>query len=158
MLNRIFPKQLDNNYRGRWLAIWIFGAIMFAKAGQGVETIVKTRETATGPDGTSLDGLTAAGVDTVLQLFAVLGLYTLVLPLIGVVVLIRYRAMIPFMYVMLLILYVSNRVLHDVHPSFAGETQSYGVYINLTIFAVTVLGFVLSLTNRAASPQATNAV
>ena len=133
------------------LGIWLFVPIVLMKAAQAVGTIFNTRQTATGADGISLDGLTPAGVDEVLSLFAVLGIYALLLPLQSVVVLLRYRSMIPFMYLMLLILYAGNRTLHMMHPSFAaGEhaARPIGFYINLAILAVTLAGFVLSLMTR----------
>ena len=61
MFNRIFPKQIDNNYRGHWLAIWALLLVVVLKAIQGVESIVNTREVATTADGISLDGLGAVG-------------------------------------------------------------------------------------------------
>ena len=155
MFNRIFPRQFDNNYRGHWLAIWILVAILLLKSLQGVQSIINTREIAIGADGIPIDIYGAAGADMVLSLFALLGLYLLLIPLQSIVVLIRYRSMIPFMYLSFLVLYAANRALHLLHPSFASSDkggQSIGFYVNLGILAITVIGFVLSLTDRAKSP------
>ena len=155
MLNRIFPKQFDNSYRGHWLAIWLFALVVLLKATQGVESIINTRNVVANADGISLDGFSAAGVETFLALFAILGLYVLVIPLQSLLVLIRYRAMIPFMYLLLLILYASNRGVLLLHPivrsaapamGFGGHPIGY--YVNFVILVMTLIGFVLSLIGK----------
>jgi len=160
MLGRIFPKQFDNAYRGHWLAIWLFALVVLLKATQGMESIVNTRNVVTNADGISLGSFSAAGAETFLALFAILGLYVLVIPLQSIVVLIRYRAMIPFMYLLLLIVYASNRAVLLLHPivrsadtsmGFAGHP--IGFYVNLAILAMTVIGFVLSLVGKAYRPK-----
>jgi hypothetical protein len=148
MFSRIFPKQFDNNFRGDPLAIWLFGLVVLVKGLQGANSIIMTRSVATGPDGIPLDSFGAAGAEAVLSLFALLGMYLLILPLQSFVVLIRYRTMIPLMYLFLIVTQVGSRVLQWVHPIERSSTLPYGIIINLVILAVTVLGFVLSLQNR----------
>jgi hypothetical protein len=162
MLARIFPEQFDNAYRGHWLGLLLFVLINFGKAGQGIRSIFSTQEIATGPDGISLAGLTPGGIDVVLSNFAIIGLYSLVLPFISAIVLIRYRAMIPFMYLMLTLLYLSNRALHLLHPSFAASEsgpQPFGFTVNLIVFVLTLVGFALALAKRPdrADPSAARA-
>jgi hypothetical protein len=43
MLNRIFPKKIDNNFRGHWLAIWLLVPIVVARLLIGVNSILNTR-------------------------------------------------------------------------------------------------------------------
>jgi hypothetical protein len=152
MLSRILPKQIDNNYRGHWLAIWLFVPIVLVKAAQGANSIINTRLVMTTADGIPLDSYNVAGAQAAVALFALLGLYLLVLPLQSVVVLVRYRAMIPFMYLMLLIVQVSSRVLSQLHPIVRSNGAPIGFYMNLAILAVLLIGFALSLLNKSASP------
>lgn len=153
MLDRLLPRQFDNNYRGHWLGIVLFVLSVGLKAIQGIASIVATRGVATSADGVSLAGYSAVQTDTVLSLFAVLGMYLLVIPLQSVVVLIRYRAMIPFLYLMLLLTQLGTRALHMLHPAFAALDRGpapTGFYVNLVILGLTTLGFALSLTDRSA--------
>lgn len=150
IFDRLFPKQLDNAYRGHWLGIVLFLLSAGLKAGQGIATIVSTRDIVTTADGISFAGYSAAQTDTVLSLFAVLGMYLLVVPLMGVVALIRYRAMVPQLYAVLLLTQLGTRALHAFHPAFAAEAGAaapMGFYVNLGILGLTVLGFALSLTD-----------
>ena len=160
MLSRLFPKQFDNNYRGHWIAIWLFVLVMFMRGTQGVVVMITPRDALINADGIPLDSFNAAGAETVVSLVALLALSGLVLPLQSLVVLIRYRAMIPFMYLLFLTVQVGNRALLMLNPivrsdvpamGFAGH--AIGFYMNLAILAVTLIGFVLSLQNRSDSPE-----
>jgi hypothetical protein len=77
-----------------------------------------------------------------------MGMCLLILPLQSIVVLIRYRSMIPFMYLFLLVVLVGSRAIELVHPLARSGALPYGVIMNLAILAVTILGFVLSLYDK----------
>ena len=151
MLGRLFPRQFDNDYRGHWLGLVLFALAISLRAVQGANSVVLTRMVATGADGISLAGYSPAQEDALLSLFAVLGLYLLIVPLIGALALIRYRAMVPFLYLVLLATQLGVRALHMFHPAFAGQAGGpapVGFYVNLGLLAATVLGFALSLMDR----------
>ncbi len=153
MLARIFPKQIDNNYRGHWLAIWLMVPIVLLRLIIGFNSMVFTRMVATGADGIPLDSFGTASAQTVVALFALLGLNGLLLSLLGVVVLIRYRAMIPLFYLLLLLQQLGGRALqlfHTVATSGVSSAQS-GSALVLGILAVTVIGFGLSLFGKSYS-------
>lgn len=147
MLERLFPKQFDNIYRGHIVGLWLFVPIILVKTLQSVESIFNTHDTAVRADGIPLASYPPAAADEIVMLFALLGLYLLVIPFQSAIVLIRYRSMVPFLYLSLLALQLSARLFHaltDVaKPDDAGHP--IGFYVNLGITAVTVLGFALSL-------------
>jgi hypothetical protein len=149
MIGRIFPKQFDNaSWRGHWLAIWFLVPLLLVKAVQGVNSIVLTRMVATNTDGIPIDRYGAAGAQTVLALFALLGLYGLLLPLLSAVALIRYRAMIPLVYLMFLFVQLGSRILLLVQPIERTSAMPIGLPINLAILAFTLVGFAFSLVER----------
>jgi hypothetical protein len=154
MLDRIFPRQFDNNYRGHWLAIWLFVPLVVARLAMGTNSIINTRMVATTADGIPLDSYGAAGAEAVIALFALSGFFLLLLALQGLVALIRYRAMIPFMYLLLLIQQVGNRALILAHPVAKSGVPSakLGSAFVLAILAITIAGFVLSLLHKQTSP------
>ena len=119
-LARLFPRQIDNNFRGSRLALWLFGFFVLVKLAQGGESVFNAYATATNADGIPLASYGAAVAQTMVQMFALLGLNLMVLPLLGLVALVRYRAMVPLMYLMMLLLYLGNRVVHVLHPD-AGD-------------------------------------
>lgn len=148
MLSRIFPTQVDNDYRGSRLAIWFLVPIILLRGLIGFNSIFFARSVATSADGVPLDSFTPAAAGTVLALFALLGLFSLLLALLGVVVLVRYRAMIPFLYLFLLIQEVGNKAVLLAYPvtRSASSGMPAGSIVVFTILALTLLGFVLSLT------------
>lgn len=148
MLERIFPKAFDNAYRGHWLGIALFAPIVFVKAAQAVVSMVTPESVMAGADGIPLDRFNPIAADTAVEMFALLGMYVLVLPLVSAVALLRYRAMIPFLFVMLLAVQLGARTLNYLHPIVrvaAGGGHPIGFYVNLGILAVTVVGFIFSV-------------
>jgi hypothetical protein len=150
ILSRIFPKQFDNAYRGHWLAIWLLVPIVLGKSAMGINSIINTRMVAMSADGLPLDSYAGGGAEAVVTLFSLWGLSNLLLGLQGVVVLIRYRAMIPFMYLLLLVQQIGGKALVLMHP-FARTgvfTAQLGAGFILALLALTLIGFVLSLQNK----------
>ena len=146
MLQRILPQRVDNTFRGHWLALWLFGALVLAKGGIGLGTIFNGRSAATSSDGIPLDTFSPAGEHAFVALFAAWGLAQFILNLIGLVVLIRYRALVPFMFALLLLEHVGRKLIFWILPlGVTGTTP--GFFINLAFVAVMVVGLVLSLWN-----------
>ncbi|HEY1962337.1 MAG TPA: hypothetical protein VGG69_07965 [Rhizomicrobium sp.] len=156
MLERIFPKQFDNIYRGHWLGLVLFVLVIAVKALQGIESIVRTEHIMVSADGIPLGSFSAVATMVSIQMFALLGMYLLVIPLQSVVVLIRYRAMVPFMLLMLIVTQLGARGIHLLHPDGAlngAGREPIGFYVNLGILAFTVIAFVLSVLRRGAHAQ-----
>lgn len=148
MIDRILPRQFDNNYGGHRLAIWLLIGFVTLKLIIGTNTILNTRSVATGGDGLPLDAMSATAAQTVLMMSSLLALCQLVLAAQTLVVLIRYRAMIPFIYLLLLAEHAIRRALILAHDVPRSEETPVGAYINLGLLAVLVVGFMLSLLKR----------
>ena len=153
MLSRIFPKAFDNSYRGHWLGIWLFGLVVVVKLGQGANSLINPHLVMSSADGIPVDSFTGAAAATAIALFALLGLYALILPLLGVLVLIRYRTMIPLMFVLFLIVQAASFVLRFAHPiarSADYNAVPIGLYINIAFVAVMLIELVLSVIGAGA--------
>lgn len=163
MLSRLFPKQFDNTYRGHWLAIWLFVPAVLMKLAMGVNSVVNTRFVATVADAIPVDSYGGGGAETVIAIFSFWGLCTVLFALQGVVALIRYRAMIPFMYLLLLTEHVGRKALVLVHPivrsgahgAVAGGLPA-GTVVNYALLAMLLIGFALSIRNTSDSPENKN--
>jgi hypothetical protein len=147
MLNRIFPKTFDNVFRGHWLAIVLLAAIVLMKLVQGVNSVLFTHMVATTADGLAVDSFSPIAAQTVLSIFALVGFYLMLVPLQCIVVLIRYRSMIPFLYLMLLVMQLGGRLVLFLDPAPRSSAFPMGVVVNLGILAATLIGFALSLTS-----------
>lgn len=151
MYNRLFPKQIDNRFEGHWLAAWLLAPIILVRAIIGFNSMVFSRSIATSADAIPLDKFGADGAEAVISLFALVGLFILLFALLGFVVLVRYRAMIPFMYLILLAQQLGSKVLLLMHPVVRSGPSSLGSAVVLAVLALTVAGFVLSLVDNSAS-------
>jgi hypothetical protein len=147
VLSQLLPERIDNTYRGHKLALVLFGALVLMKGAIGLGTIFNGRAAATSADGIPLDTFTPAGADAFVAVFAAWGLAQFVLNAIGLLVLIRYRALIPFMFAVLLFEHLCRRLIFVLLP-IARTPDAPGYFINLALVAVMVLGLVLALRSQ----------
>ncbi len=138
-LERIFPATLDNHFPGHKIALWVFYVLtaitlwrsqhhLFAPDG-GAETIASI-PLSRWPDD-------AAG--TVVGIFALWGVSQLVIAIIWTVAALRYRAMIPLLY-LLFILEYAGRLWVGAHKPIETVTTAPGSAINLPFI---ILGIVM---------------
>jgi hypothetical protein len=147
MLNPLFPPQADNTYRGYKLALWLLALLVLMKAGIGLNSIFNGHFVATTADGIPVDTFTPAGAQTVVSLFAILGLSQLVIGLVCLLVLVRYRALIPFMFTLLLLEHLSRRLILAFLPA-ASVGKPPGFIVNLVLLALLIAGLALSIRRR----------
>ena len=144
MLAEILPRTADNSYRGHKLGLWIFGLLLLMSAVIGVNSIFNGRMVAASADGIPLSEFGPAGAQTVVSLFALLGLSRLFTSAIGVVVLVRYRALVPLMFGLLLVSHLIGRWIVAVVPIARAGAPPAGM-VNNTFLALLVVGLALSL-------------
>lgn len=147
MLDRLLPRRIDNAYHGHKVALWLFAALVLMKSAVGLSSVFDGRDVAVSADGIPLDTFTPAGAQTVVAAFAAWGLAQLVICLLCLLVLARYRAAVPFMFALLLLEHLSRRLLFQVMPIVRTGTPP-GFYVNLVLAALMVAGLALSLRGR----------
>mgnify|MGYP001211973892 CR=1 FL=1 len=131
-MSLLLPQHADNSYRGHKAALWLFGLLLLMKVGISLGSIFNGRTAATSADGIPIDTYTPAGAQTVVSLFALLGMANLIICLIGVVVLVRYRSLIPFMFALFLVQQLSRYPVFHFLPIVRTGTPPRSA-INLTI-------------------------
>jgi hypothetical protein len=151
-VNLILPQRFDNTHRGHPAALWILGLVLVAKTGIALGTIFNGHTAAQSADGIPLDTFGTAGAEAVLTLFAMWGLSQLVLSVLGVLTLVRYRAMTPLMFLLILVEHVARRWILFVKP-IARIGAPPGLSINLVLLGLTVVGLALSLWRRQVLPE-----
>lgn len=144
MFNQLLPQRIDNLYYGHKLALWLFALLVFMKVAMSLNSIFNGYSVATSADGIPLDTFPPAAAQAVVSLFAIWGLSHFVICLLCILVLVRYRSMIPFMFALLLLEHVSRRLILYLLPIVRSGT-SPGFYINLVLMALIIVGLVLSL-------------
>jgi len=144
MFNQFLPRRIDNTDSGRKLALWLFALVVFVKTLQSLFVIISGYSVLMSADGIPLDTYTPASAQTVVSVWALLGLYRLIICLLCLLVLIRYRAAIPFMFAVLALEYLSRQLILHFIPLVRTGTPP-GPIVNLILFALTIVGLALSL-------------
>jgi len=144
MLNPIFPQQFDNNYRGHKVGLWLFALLVLMKLGISLSSIFDTYNVVRSADGIPVDAFTSVGAEAVVSVTTLLGLSQFLLAAICALALIRYRAMIPFMYVVLLVEFLAKKWILLAKPIVSTGTPP-ATYVNLVLIVLLIAGLLLSL-------------
>ena len=145
MIERLFPRQIDNRFEGHRSALWLLGLLLFVKMAMSLNSILNTREVAAGADGIPLDSFGPAAAREVLLLFALMALGHLFLELVALAALIRYRAMVPFVYLLLLGEHVARRLVVRSYADPGAESTVIALVVNYGLLALLTIGLLLSL-------------
>lgn len=149
MLSRIFPKQIDNNYQGHIFAAWLLALFLlvktFASVNQiGLNPLWASREVLQGVEGVPLDTYSASAADAAIVLFGWWGVAGLTPTLLGLIAMVRYRAMIPMIYLLMAITKIGEQGLAETSPVVG--MLGAGASLPLIAIALLLVGFGLSVT------------
>ena len=143
-MDRLFPQPITNQYRGAPIAKWVFLLLTLITLGRSLAHLFL-------PDGGAhsiatipLGSFTPNSEATVIHLFALWGLSQLLFGMLYVVVLWRYQALIPLMYLFILIEYTGRLLLTFAKPIVTSGTAP-GAIGNYVLIPLASLMLVLSL-------------
>lgn len=144
MDNLFLPRSIDNHYRGRTVALWIFWVVVIIRAAQGVSLLVNGYSVVKGADGIPLETFPPAAAQSIVAMFALSGGARLVLSIMGVLILIRYRSAVPLMLALLALDQVVKQLLLYVYPLYR-VGNPVGPTVNGVLLALTLIGLVFSV-------------
>jgi hypothetical protein len=148
MLNRLLPLQAYNLYSGWRTALWMLGLFIALKLVMGFNSIFNTASAAQGADRIPIDAMSMAEARTVLMFFALTMLGQLILALVALVILLRYRSLVPLAFLFLLAEQVARRLIVASWAVPRDGDASAAVYANYVFAGWLVLGLFLSLLPR----------
>ena len=114
---------------------------------QSVLVIFNGYSTAVNADGIPLDTYTPAAAQTMVAISTQRALSRSIISLLCVLVLMRYRSAITFMFVLLLLNYPAGKLIFQFVPSVSTGTSPAST-VNLIMFALMIIGLALSLRGR----------
>jgi hypothetical protein len=147
IFNQLLPERFDNTYPGHKLALWLFALIVLMRVVMSLNSILNGRYVASSADGIPLETYPPTATQTAVSLFALLGLSNLMICLVCVLVLARYRSMVPLMFTLLLLQYMGGRLILHYLPIVRTGTPP-GFYVNLSLLVLMIIGLVLLLRSR----------
>ncbi len=143
----LFPNSIDNDYKGNKLPMYLFYLVT-------AFTVVRSLIHLISPDGGAqsiatipLHLYSKEASDTIIHMFSEWGLSQLLFGLFYIVVLTRYKSLIPLMY-LLLVLEYSTRLLLSFYKPFELEGQAPGGIGNYLLVPLFIVMFILSLKNN----------
>jgi len=144
MIERLFPSQADNRFDGCRAALWLLGLFVALKLVMSVNSILNTRAIAAG-DGIPLASFGPAAANEVLTFFALMAVGQLALALIALAVLIRYRALVPFICLLLLGERLATRLVLQSSSPLGAESPLVVWIMAIGLPTLLVVGLALSL-------------
>jgi hypothetical protein len=147
MLKRLFPDQIDNRFTGLPAGAWLFYPLVFVRLGISISSLINPIGSMQGADGIPLSSYSPAAAQALIGVGAYLDFADLLLGLMFLLAAVRYRSMIPLMFSLIILDWVGHRVIGAVWP-IARTGASPGGVFTLTIFAMSVIGLILSLIER----------
>ena len=155
MIELLFPKTIDNKYRGQWLALVLFVPVLVIKLMMGFNVAgfnpaVPVRDILIDVDGVPLDSYSAEAASHLLFFASAWGLSLFVICLVGVIALVRYRAMLPLAILLVAIEQVTRKAMSIAQDGLrlGAEELSAGNIINWALSAALILALVLSVMRR----------
>ena len=116
ILDRLFPAQFDNVYRGNRIALWLFYPLTAV-------TLWRSQHHITAPDGGAqsiatipLDTYTEGGAQSVITIFALWGLAQLAMGLVMLLAAVRYKSMVPLLWLFIFLEYGGRKLVGIYKP------------------------------------------
>ena len=152
MQSLLFPRVIDNRFRGQWAGYWLLAPVLFVKLGIAFGSIFSPRNS-NRADAIDLSSYSAAALRDAMTTTALLGLLHLAIGLFCVLAMIRYRAMVPLIFLWLLAEFLGRRLVLEIYPMDRAAGPSTGSMLNLVLLAMMVVGLGLSLWPRRNAPD-----
>lgn len=144
MLEYLLPPCFDNVYRGHRIALWLFVLLLFMKVSMSINSIFNGVSVITTADGIPIATYPAGAAQTIVSLFALMGFSRLILCALSVLVLVRYRSMVPLMFALFLVEHLGRKLIAFYIPIIrVGAPPASAV--NLVLLALMFAGLPLSL-------------
>lgn len=144
MPNLLLPREVSNRYEGNKLALLAFIPLVGVTIARSLIHILRADGGAQSIATIPLDSYAPAASGAVITIFALWGLSQLLLGLLYMIVLLRYRALVPLMYLTMLIEYLGRIGIGLWKPLETLQTPP-GARLNIAMVAIAMLMLTLSL-------------
>ena len=152
MLGLLLPRVIDNRFRGQWLGFWLMVPVLLLKTGIALASILAPGQ-ASKADAIDLSTYSPAALRDAMTSTALLGLLHLCIALFCLLALVRYRALVPLIYLWLLAEFLGRRVVLGLYPMERVSGPSSGSMVNLALLIMMGVGLALSLSPRRSAPD-----
>ena len=147
MLDTLLPRGIDAAYHGHKLAPWLLIVIVSVKIAQ-VLAVFFGGQFVVGPaEGIALDSYTPAAAQAIVFAFVGWKVDRLLIAMLCLLVLDRYRSLIPLMFTVFVLEDLGRRLTAHFYP-FVTVGTPVAPMVNLVLLALAIVGLPLSLWKR----------
>ena len=147
MLETLFPRRAANEFHGAPLAGWALAAMTLLTLGRSAAHVALPDGGAQSIATIPVDDFTANGAAALIHVFSEWGLSQLLFGLVYVIVLLRYRCLIPLMWLFILVEYAGRLLLGFAKPVELSGTAP-GAVGNYLFIPLALIMLVLALRER----------
>ncbi len=145
LLNRVFPKELNNHFYGHKLSLYVFYVLTAITLWRSLHHLLAPDGGAQSIATIPLDTFSQTGAQAVVGAFGLWGLSQLVVGLLYLVGAIRYRSMIPLLYLLMFLEYFVRAVYFPLSKQIPTAGTAPGAISNLPMIVLSLGMFVLSV-------------
>ena len=147
MLARIFPAGFDNRYRGVRAGLWLFGLVTLQRFAISFTHVFSADGGAQTASRMPLDTYPAGAAQNIIALMSRMGLEQFLLACLMLLALVRYRTMIPLMFLVVVAQYLIVRGVAQLKPLVRVGPSGVGT-MALIVASLALIGLVLSVSGR----------
>jgi hypothetical protein len=146
-VSRLFPAVIDNRFPGHILGLWLFVPVVLMRFGLALAHIFR-RDGGARISAIPLETYPPGAAQNLVGMFARIGIEQLTLALLFLLVLTRYRAMVPLMFLIVILNYMGARLIGERKP-LSRTGASGAAKPALVIVGICVVGLAVSLFTRS---------
>ena len=144
MRNRLLPSSFNNEFDGHSAALWLFGLITTVSLGRSLAHVFLPDGGAQSIATVPLSQYSSGAESSVISIFALWGLSQLLLAIVMLIAALRYRSMIPLLYLFLICEYV-GRICIGIFKPLETLQSPPGWTGSFIILGASLVGLLLSL-------------
>ncbi|MGB0838425.1 MAG: hypothetical protein ACPGRE_10020 [Flavobacteriaceae bacterium] len=143
----VLPRQFDNNYQGRRISLYVFYLITLMTLVRSLIHLLSSDGGAQSIASIPLDQYSEHAANGIITVFSLWGLSQLIMAIFYVIISLKYKSMVPLMYIFLIIEYVGRALIGISKPLYTLETPP-GAWLNLIFIASLPILFYFSIKPR----------
>ena len=144
MRNRLLPSSFNNEFDGHSAALWLFGLITTVTLGRSLAHVFLPDGGAQSIATVPLSQYSSGAESSVISIFALWGLSQLLLAIVMLIAALRYRSMIPLLYLLLICEHV-GRICIGIFKPLETLQSPPGATGSFIILGASLVGLLLSL-------------
>ena len=145
MMNVLLPDVADNTLKAHRITYWVLWIYVFKSMFAGAVHMFASDGGAQSIGSVKLDGFTQEGADSVVTMFGLWGMEQFVIGFIVLVILLRYKSLLPLAWAVYAIEYAGRALSHTFTPGLDTEHTPPGVMLDTLLVPLSIAMLVLAI-------------